>query len=157
RDVDFDGRELDATHLGDVLCELARPAAGLSAEDRLQRFALLRVGALIHEDAHRGLGTFPDVALEVAQRDDIEAVERDGPVGAFPDVPDQDAVAIAVRRSTREFARAWNIALADIEPVALELPRGNVSHDGPFASCSCRRPGPGRSSVGPDLSMRMNS
>src|SRR5947208_5709154 len=43
RHFEFDLRELHAANFGDVLRELGWPAATLTAEDRLQRFALLRV------------------------------------------------------------------------------------------------------------------
>ena len=126
RDFELDRRELDAAHLGDFLRELSRPAAGLAAEDRLQRLALLRVGARVDEDAHRRLGIDPDVALEAADRDHVEPVERDVAEAPVTDVPGEDPLADARRGRLREFAGAGDVAFANVEPVAVRVPTRSV-------------------------------
>jgi hypothetical protein len=54
-DVEVDRDELDSAHLVDQLGEGAWPAASISPKDRLQRIALALVGALVDEEAHRGV------------------------------------------------------------------------------------------------------
>src|SRR5205807_4545815 len=84
----------------------------------------------VEKNPHRRLSAGPDIALEVAERHDVEPIERDAAVTALSYVPDQDAVAFAERRWLGEFARTGDVALADVEPVTLGLPLRNVCHHG---------------------------
>src|SRR5439155_19172518 len=128
-DLEGDRRVLDPAHLADRLGEFSRPAAGLTPEDRLQRPTLRLVGALVDVDAHRRLRLArPEVALEGAERDHVQVVEPDVAEVPLVDVPGEDALAVPLARRLRERARAGDRAVADVEPVAFEMPAGNVGH-----------------------------
>src|SRR5512143_871736 len=131
RHLELDRDEVDAAELGDTPRELRGPASGLAAEDRLQRVALPGVGARVDEDGHRRPGAGPEIAFKVTERDDVESVERNLAVGALAHVPGENAVAVAERRRLGELARTGNVALADVEPVAVELPLRDVRHRAP--------------------------
>jgi len=103
--IEFDRHEVDAAHFTDALRELPGPAAGLATEDRLQRVPLPVVGALVDEDTHRRLRARPEVALEVAEGNYVQSVERDVTVASLADMPDEDAIAISECRRLGEFAR----------------------------------------------------
>jgi hypothetical protein len=76
-DLELDRRELDAAHVVDQLGERRGPSARLPAEDRLERLTLGLVGALVDEEPHRRLGLGgPDISLERADRDGVQAIER---------------------------------------------------------------------------------
>src|SRR5207245_2402661 len=108
-DLDRDRDELEAAHLSEKRREAGRPAAGLAAEDRLQRRALLLVGPLVEEEAHSGLGLAgPEIAFELAERHQAQAVERDVAVMALPDIPGEHARAGIVSRRLGELAGARN-------------------------------------------------
>jgi hypothetical protein len=51
---------------------------------------------------------------------------------AFPDVPGEDAFAIAFGRGLRERTGARDGAFADVEPVTGQVPPGNVGHGASF-------------------------
>src|SRR5439155_20165017 len=128
-DLDRDRDELEAAHLREKCCKAGRPAAGLAAEDRLQRRALLLVGPLVDEEAHPGLGLAgPDIAFELAERHQAEAIERDVAVMAPPDMPGEHAGAGIVGRRLGELAGARNAAAADVEPVAGQTPLRDRTH-----------------------------
>ena len=111
------------------------------AEDRLQRLALALVGALVDEEPHRRLGLAgPDVALERADRDHVQAVERHVAIVALADVPGEDAVALALVRGLGERAAARHPAPADVEPVAGESPLRNLGHRFLLRSLDSHRP-----------------
>src|SRR5205823_6661817 len=77
----------------------------------------------------RGLGlALPEVALERAERDDVEAVEPHVAEASLSDVPGEDPLAVAVRRRLREGAGTGNGALADVEPIAGYVPVRDVGH-----------------------------
>src|SRR5205814_4586426 len=122
----------DAAHRLDQRGEAGHPAARLPAPDGLYRLLLSGIGTVVDVDRHLRLRTGPEVAGEGAQRDHAEAGQVDGPVAALVDVPGQDAFAGVVGWRLREGARAWDVALADIEPIALGAPLRNVSHDRPL-------------------------
>jgi hypothetical protein len=120
---------LDAAELADVGGEDLRPTAGLAGEDGLQGLALARIGALVDVEAHAHLGLAgPDVALEGADGQEVEAIELDIAVMAGADMPGEHADAGIIRRRLRELAGAGNVAAADIEPVADKTPRGDAGH-----------------------------
>src|SRR5262249_30115382 len=71
----------------------------------------------------------PDVALERAERDDVEVVEPHVSEVPVTDVPGEDAVAVALGRRLREGTRTRNPALAHVEPVPGEMPLRDIGHD----------------------------
>src|SRR5262249_7042654 len=126
--------------LADRVRELTGPAAGMAAEDHLERLPLLHVGALVDVDPHRRARlTRPDVALERTERDDVQVVERDVAVAPFAHVPRHDALTIALARSLRECARTGSRAVAHVEPVAFEMPVGNFGHGSSLLSICPQR------------------
>ena len=72
----------------------------------------------------------PDVAVKLTDREDIEAVWPDVPVGPLADVVGQYAVAVIVGGWLCELARTRDVAASHIEPIALHPPVRNVCHDG---------------------------
>jgi hypothetical protein len=125
-DLELDRDELDAAHLPDEGCEQLRKPTGLTAPDRLQGGTLWLAGALVNEEAHRRLGlATPDVANKVAYSDEVEPVKRDLTVPTLANVVGQDSIAVAMARRLGKRARTGNIAFADVEPVAYDVPRGN--------------------------------
>jgi hypothetical protein len=102
------------------------PCRQLFAEDHLQRLSLRGVGTLVEKHAHRCLGALPDIAFEVPEGDHIEPVERYRAIGSFSEMPNQNAIAIPISRGASEFARTWDVAFADVEPVAFGVPLENV-------------------------------
>ena len=130
--LELDRRRLHAADLADRLGEGARPPTGLAAEDRLQRLALGVVGAVVEVDPERRLRARPDVALELADRQDVEVVERHVAEAALADVVGEDADAMVVRRRLGELARAGDVAAADVEPIALGVPLRDVGHRASF-------------------------
>src|SRR6185295_7195274 len=99
------------------------------APDQLKRFALLLVRPLVDEDAHRGFGlATPDVADEVRHPQEIEPIEGDIAVVALANVVRQDPITVAEGWGLRERAGTGNIAFADVEPVADDVPGGYRCH-----------------------------
>src|SRR5579884_162547 len=141
--LELDRDVLDPTELAEHGGELPGPATGLAAEDRLQRLALPLIGALVDEQAHRHLGAGPDVALEVAHPDQAQAVQPHIAVLPLADVPSEDSLAVAVARRLGKGARARDVALADIEPVAPGIPPRNFGH-GRSLLLGCALTCPGR-------------
>src|SRR5579884_1507240 len=128
-DLEVDGRELEAADLADQLGELGRKAARPTVEDGPERLALALVGALVEEDAHGDLGLAgPDVALEGAHGDHVQAVQDHVAVAALTDVPGQHPLAPVVGGRLGELAGAGDVAPADVEPVAGQPPLRNLRH-----------------------------
>src|SRR5215207_1657781 len=96
-DLELDRGILDPPHVIDQLGERGGPAAGLAAEDRPERLALTPVGAFVDEEPHRRTRLAgPDVALERADRNDVQPIQLHVAVVTLADVPGEDAVALAV-------------------------------------------------------------
>src|SRR5581483_4842637 len=94
------------------------------------------VGALVHVHPERDLRLArPDVALEGAERDDVQVVEPRLAVVPLADVPGEDTLAGAVGRRLRERAGAGNRALADVEPVAGRAPARDLGHHASLPVC----------------------
>jgi hypothetical protein len=128
-DLELDRGELDTTHVVDQLGECARPAAGVAAEDRLERLALALVGPLVDEEPHRRLGLAgPDVALERAHSHDVQPIQLHVTVAPLAHVPGEDAVAFPVVGCWGEGAAAGHPAPADVEPVSRQPPARNPGH-----------------------------
>src|SRR5207247_2183818 len=124
-----DRDKFEAAHLGDERGEAGRPATSLTPENRLQRRALLLVGPLIDEKAHSGLGLArPEIAFELAQSHQTESIKPNIAVMTFPDMPDKHARAGIVGRRLGKFAGAWNVAAADVEPIADKTPFRDRAH-----------------------------
>src|SRR5213076_801240 len=86
--------------------------SGLSRENRLQRFALLRIGPFIDEETHPGLDVLhPYVSLESGKREEVEAVKPNRAIMTLANVPRQHALAGIVGRGLSKLARSRNIAL----------------------------------------------
>jgi len=127
-DFELDGGELPATYFTHHLRKLRGPSTSPTAEDRLQRLALPFIGSLIKEDSCRHFGPSPDISLEGRHQDEIETVEPDITVSAFPNVVGEHPVTLAECRRLRERARTRDITVADIELVAFDVPPGNIRH-----------------------------
>jgi hypothetical protein len=76
-----------------IAAKIAGPTARLPAPDRLQGLSLRLVGALVQEERHVDLGTGPDVALEHAERHQVQSVEPHVAEVSVADVPGEDALA----------------------------------------------------------------
>src|SRR5439155_10326780 len=131
-DLERDRDVLDPADLGDRTGALAGPTAGLPAEVRLQRLALRVVCAFVDEDPHRRLRALPDVPVEVAQRNDVQAVEAHVAVVSLANVPGENAVAVTFAWSLGKRAGAGNGALADVEPVSDQAPLWDLGHRSSF-------------------------
>jgi hypothetical protein len=70
----------------------------------------------------------PDVAIKLADREDIEAIKRDVPVCTLADVVGEQAVAMIVGGWLCELARTRDVAASHIEPITLHPPLRNVHH-----------------------------
>jgi hypothetical protein len=89
----------------------------------LDRLSLPIVGALVNDEPKFGTHVrIPDVALEVADPDHIEAAQVDVSVVALPEPPDDDPLAVTLGRRPPKRARTRNRALAEVDEVALETP-----------------------------------
>src|SRR5690606_25380223 len=108
------------------LPELRRPSARLTAENGPERGTLLLVRAFVeeHRGVRIGVGTCPGVAGEGAEHQDVQTIEPHVTEAAFPDVPDQHTLTVAVGRGLGERAGARYGALAHVEPVAGQAPTG---------------------------------
>jgi hypothetical protein len=127
-DLEGDGRELDAPKIADDRRKLARPAAGLAGEDRLQCLSLLFIGALVNEQADGGLCAGPDITFEGAERQQIEAIKLDIAETALADIPGEEPLTLIVGRRLRELAGTRNAAAANVEPIAHQVPLRNGVH-----------------------------
>ena len=88
------------------------PAAGLPAEDRLQRPALALVGALIEDQARVHAGVLvPDVAFEAKHADDVQAAEIDITIVSLAYPVRDDPFAVAFGRRLCERARHGTLHL----------------------------------------------
>jgi hypothetical protein len=90
----------------------------------------------------------PDVAIKLADGEDIEAVKPDVPVLPLTDMIGQDAFAMIVGWWLCELARTRDIAASHVEPIPCHPPLRNVRHERtPFfqenfsAPCSPRHTG----------------
>ncbi len=91
-----------------------------------------RVGPFVDVDAHAGLGfAGPEIAFELAERHEVEPVEPHVAEMPLADMPCEHALAMVAGRRLRELARARDVAAADVEPVASEMPLGDSIHDPP--------------------------
>src|SRR5205823_2781894 len=129
-DLDLDRRELDSAHLLEQPGEPGRPAARLPAEDRLERFALGIVGALVDEEPRErvvGLAG-PDVPYEGAHHHNVQPIERHVAVVALPDTPGEDAVALVLVGGLSEGATAGHPAPTHVKPITNKSPAWYLSH-----------------------------
>ena len=87
------------------------------------------VGTHINVEAKRQpCLTSPDVAIKLRDREDIEAVKPDAPVGPLTDVVGQDAFTIIVGWWLCELARTRDVTASHVKPVPLHPPLRNVCH-----------------------------
>src|SRR6185436_3524083 len=120
----------------------AWPAAGPSAKDHLQRFALPLVRPLVEEQPHRRFRLpFPHVALERAKSHDAQSFEAHVAIVSLANVPRQDAFADVVSGRLSERARTGDAAVAGVEPVSGDTPAGNIRHNSSVSSESPQRVG----------------
>src|SRR5206468_10455860 len=128
-DLELDLRRLHTEHLSELGGEAGRPASRLTAEDRLHRLLLALVRARIEEEAHVRLRVLvPDVPLEPGDGGEVQPVQADIPEAAFVDVPDEDAVAVALGGWLGERAGAGHRPLADVDPIPDQMPARNLGH-----------------------------
>tara|TARA_B100000749_G_C18155518_1_gene353603 strand:+ start:225 stop:539 length:315 start_codon:yes stop_codon:yes gene_type:complete len=80
------------------------------------------------------MSTFPYVALETGNCDDVESVQWYIAVMAISDVPDQDTLTVVVVGGLSPRTWAGNVASAYVEPLALGMPGRYVSHN-PLLYC----------------------
>src|SRR5215207_7794294 len=128
-DLELDRGVLDPSYFVDQLGEAGGPSARLSTKDRLERRALVLIRSLVDEEPHRGLRlTGPDIALERADRDDVQVIESHVAVAPLANMPGQDAVALPLVGCLSEGAAAWHPASANVEPIASESPVWSLGH-----------------------------
>src|SRR5262245_41882172 len=128
--MELDGSEFHPAHFADEASKRAGPAASPSAKDHLQRFTLPSVSPFVDEHRHRGFRlSFPDVAVEGAQRHHAETFEAHVAVIALADVPRQDAFAGTLGGRLGKRARARDAAIAGVEPVSRNAPARNLRHE----------------------------
>jgi hypothetical protein len=92
----------------------------LPAKDRLQRFLLLRVGHVIHEEGSLEAGCLPgpDVVLERGRQYEVQIGESNIAEMFLADAVRQHGTANIVCRRLSEYARTGDVAAANVEPVA---------------------------------------
>ena len=131
RDLEGDVRTLDAARLsavGKAFVDASREPADAAADDA-GKLALAIVGAFVDVETGRARRlSGPQIALPPADPDKAQIVEVDVAVMAALDVPEQYGVAEAVIRGLRKGAGAGDRAAAVVEPVADDVPAGNVAH-----------------------------
>jgi hypothetical protein len=87
------------------------------------------VGTHINVEAKRQpCLTSPDVAIKLRDREDIEAVKPDAPVGPLTDVVGQDAFTVSVGWWLCELARTRDVTASHVKPVPLHPPLRNLCH-----------------------------
>ena len=87
------------------------------------------VGTLIDVEAERQLRLpSPEVAIELPDSEDIEAVKPDGTIFTLADVVGEQAIAVIVGWWLCELARTRDIAASHVEPITLHPPLRNVRH-----------------------------
>jgi hypothetical protein len=90
------------------------------------------IGTLIDVEAERQPRLpSPEVALKLADREDIEAIKLDVPICTLADVVGKQAVAVIVGWWLCELARARDVAASHVEPITLHPPLRNVHHGCP--------------------------
>jgi hypothetical protein len=72
--------------------------------------------------------TSPDVAIKLRDREDIEAVKPNAPVGPLTDVVGQDAFTVIVGWWLCELARTRDVTASHVKPVPLHPPLRNICH-----------------------------
>lgn len=92
---------------------------------------LLGVGAIVDVDRHLFLRTGPEVAGEGTESNHTEPRQLGRAIAALVDVPGEDAFTSVVGRRLCKRAGAWDVAPANVEPIALGVPLRNVSHRRP--------------------------
>src|SRR5262249_45365670 len=99
--------------------------------------ALALVGLRVDIHAHdRSDLAAPQIALELAERDHVQAIELDVSELAGAHVPGEHALAVIAGRRLRELAGAGDVATANVEPIAGEPPLGNSVHAPLLPKCN---------------------
>jgi hypothetical protein len=124
--------KLKPTDFPDQCGNSGHEAARLPRKDLLEGVALPLVGPRIDVEAQRQPRLpGPDVAVKLADGEDIEAVEPDVPVLPLTDMVGQDAFAMIVGWWLCELARTRDIAASHVEPIPLHPPLRNIRHGEP--------------------------
>jgi hypothetical protein len=104
--------------------------SNLTTENAWQHFGLLFISAIVNENARTALDLpCPKIAFPSAHPDKAKIVQVDVAIVALLNVPEQNGFAKAIIRRLGEGAGTCDRAAAVVEPVASNLPAGNLGHE----------------------------
>src|SRR5262245_35153914 len=133
--LERDSRALHAPQLpafGEQRSDESRKSSDLAAENARKDLRLPLVGALVDENAGATFGLpCPEIAFPFPHPNEAQSVEIDITVMATLDVPEQNRLAETVVRGLSKGAGARDGAAAIVEPISLDVPAGNFSHERP--------------------------